>query len=143
MFAEKKAMKKYVAAIAITILSLTGCASLGSKEVAVPQGLDTYSGLSAALAGGDKIFLYDVRTSSEYESGHIPGAVNISYADIAEKLPISRKNDVIVVYCARGGRSYMAHQWLSNKGFKYVVDFGALRKWDGELVKGPDQYISK
>ena len=168
IFSQREAMKKYIVVIVIILLSLTGCASLDSREdtvpqktvpqdsvpqdtvpketvpqVTVPQGLDTYSGLSEALAAGDRIFLYDVRTSEEYESGHIPGAVNIPHYDIAAKLPISKKNDIIVVYCAGGVRSYSACQWLSDKGFNYVFDFGALWNWEGELVKGPDQYISK
>jgi phage shock protein E len=95
------------------------------------------------LAAGDGILLYDVRTSEEYESGHIPGAVNIPHSDIAAQLPVSKKNDIIVVYCAGGVRSYAAYQWLSSKGFNCVVDFGALWNWEGELVKGPDPYISK
>lgn len=158
-------MKNCVATLilAITLLILTGCASVDSKKtnmpqvsvtqapvpqptmpkVTVPKGLDTYSGLSAALAAGENIQLYDVRNTKEYESGHIPGALNIPHHDIAWKLPASRKNNVIVLYCVTGVRSYAARQWLISKGFNYVIDFGGLGKWDGELVKGSDQYISK
>lgn len=150
---EEESMKKYAFAIVIAIFILAGSANLGSEDVTVsqeteptftvPKGLDTYSGLSAALAAGDNIFLYDVRTPAEYESGHIPGAVNIIYYEIARKIPVSRKKDIIVVYCVGGVRSFAAQQWLLAEGFKYVIDFGILNKWSGEIVKGPDPYISK
>jgi len=53
------AIKKSIAAIAITILVLAGCASLCPKEVSVPKNLDNYSGLSAALAAGENIILIE------------------------------------------------------------------------------------
>ena len=72
---KRAAMKKYVIALVITMLILAGCASLGYRDVIVPKGLDTYAGLSSALATGENILLCDVRTPEEYESGHIPSVL--------------------------------------------------------------------
>ena len=52
----------------------------------------------------------DGRTEEEYKSGHIPGAINISYVDFtvlpdAEKIEIMakyNKDGIIVVYCGGG-----------------------------------------
>ena len=128
-------MKKCVTALVITMVILAGCTSLGYREVTVPKGLDTYAGLSSALAAGEDILLYDVRTPEEYESGHIPGAVNIPFYDITKTLPSIKKNDIIVLYCVSGVRSHSAYLILSDKGFNHVIDFGALWNWEGELVK--------
>jgi rhodanese-related sulfurtransferase len=116
------------------ILVLAGCASLCPKEVVVPKNLDTYSGLSAALAAGEDIFLYDVREPEEYESGYIPGAINIPDYEFLEEPPPLKKDDIIVLYCVSGLRSTSVHKMLSNNGYKYVYDFGGLWKWEGELV---------
>jgi rhodanese-related sulfurtransferase len=124
-----------LSAVALVAL-LAGCAMFG--EVVVPPDLDTYEGLAASLARGDDIFVYDVRTPEEYITGHIPGSINIPHGEIAEKLPFWKKSDVIVVYCASGGRSYMAYEALTNKGFKYVTDFGGIGNWQGDLVEGSD-----
>ena len=135
---KKLATKKFIVTTAITILILTGCESLDQKEVTVPKGLDTYSGLSAALAAGEHILLYDVRTPEEYESGHIPGALNIPDDNFLEEPPPLNKSDIIVLYCVSGLRSTSVYNMLSAKGFNHVYDFGGLWKWEGELVKGTD-----
>ncbi|MBT3273870.1 MAG: rhodanese-like domain-containing protein [Spirochaetales bacterium] len=118
---------------------VTGCAGMG--EVYVPPNLDSYEGLSESLQRGDKISVYDVRTADEYVTGHIPGAVNIPHGEIAKALPRRMKRAVIVVYCASGGRSYMAFEALTEEGYKYLTDFGGIGNWQGELVTGtsPDQ----
>ena len=131
-------MKRITLIAIIAAVVLSSCASLGRGKVVVPPNLDTYAGLSSALETDADILLYDVRTPEEYVTGHVPGAVNIPHGEIAKKLPFWKKNNVIVVYCASGGRSFMAFEALTNKRFKHVFDFGGVGNWEGELVMGSD-----
>jgi len=66
-------------------------------------------------------FLLDVRTESEFNSGHIQNATNISLQDLRNRLPellkISNGKEILV-YCAVGQRAHMACQILSNNNIK-------------------------
>ena len=132
---KRTAMMKYLAAIVLTLLVMASCASLSPKQVSVPENLDTYEGLSTALAAGEDILLYDVREPEEYESGHIPGALNFPDYEFLKNPPPLKKDDIIVLYCVSGLRSTSVHKMLTDNGYKYVYDFGGLWKWEGELVK--------
>ena len=127
-------MKRTILAALAAVSIFAGCASFAPVEV--PPDLDTYGGLSAALMQNADVTVYDVRTAEEYVTGHVPGAINIPHGEIAKKLPFWKKNDVMVVYCASGGRSFMAYEALTDKGFKYVTDFGGVGNWEGELITG-------
>ena len=118
-------------------LLLFGCAGgdPASDEAGVLD-LESYEGLSAALADGDDILLYDVRTKEEYISGHIPGAVNIPHDVIADEIQIEQKDAVIVVYCRSGNRSGQAKTALEGLGYTNVIDFGGIGNWQGDLATG-------
>jgi phage shock protein E len=136
---RSSSIKRFISTIVITMVILAGCASVDPKEATVPEDLDTYSGLSAALASDEDILLYDVRNPEEYDSGHIPGALNVPDYHFLKDIPPSlNRNDIIVLYCVSGLRSTSVHKLLSNNGFNYVYDFGGLWKWEGELAKGTD-----
>ena len=99
----------------------------------IPPGLDPYEGLAAAISLKQDIFIFDVRSAAEVETGMIPGAVNIPHTEIADALPKSYRNKVIVVYCQSGGRSRAAYEALIDRGFKYVFDFGSIANWQSVL----------
>ena len=82
--------------------------------------------------------LVDVRTPAEYESGHIPTAVNIPVDVIGAKPPVRTKDALIVVYCRSGNRSATARQILMDLGYTNVVDFGAVSRWEEPLVTGKE-----
>lgn len=81
--------------------------------------------------------ILDVRTAAEYESGHIPNAVNLSNEDIqAGKVDsLKDKSQLIMVYCRSGNRSRQAAQKLAELGYTNVVDFGGIQSWQGDIVK--------
>ena len=76
--------------------------------------------------------IIDVRSSKEFASGHVPGAVNIPYTEIKgrlEKLNIEQ-NEEIVLYCERGGRASMAGAILREEGFSAVQHLeGHMDRW--------------
>lgn len=82
--------------------------------------------------------LVDVRTSAEFEGGHIPGAENVPVDQVAATLGSWDKSQPIVVYCATGSRSVPAMQTLVSAGFTSVYNLTAgIVAWDGELSSGP------
>jgi len=83
------------------------------------------------------LVIVDVRTKSEYEEGHIPGAVLIPNESINDRKPelLPDVNQVILVYCRSGNRSKQAAQKLANMGYKKVYEFGGINTWNGKIVK--------
>ena len=75
----------------------------------------------------------DVRSSDEFQSGHLPGAVNIPHTEIAERIgEVSKdKNDTIHLYCRSGRRSGQALETLQKAGYKQVINEGGYE----DLVK--------
>jgi len=59
----------------------------------------------------------DVRTPKEYQSGHIPGAINIPVSDIAMRMNELPKNKQLYVYCHSGVRAAKASALLAKAGF--------------------------
>lgn len=78
-------------------------------------------------------YLIDVRTEEEYESGHIPTAINIPFDVIADNLPTEDRDSLIVLYCRTGNRSGAAERTLRSLGFTNVVNFGGENRWTGRL----------
>ena len=81
--------------------------------------------------------ILDVRTDWEYNSGHIPGAINIPNEEIGhqeiEELP--DKNQPILVYCRSGHRSKQASSKLAVLGYKNIYEFGGVITWEYGLVE--------
>ncbi len=70
--------------------------------------------------------LLDVRTAEEFSQGHLPGALNISVAVLAQQLERIPKDKPVVVYCRSGSRSARAARMLQAQGYK-VFDLGPMR----------------
>lgn len=79
--------------------------------------------------------ILDVRTKSEYDSGHIPGAILIpedEIKDTAENI-LKDKNQLILVYCRSGRRSKNAAKELTKMGYTNVKEFGGIIDWSYEI----------
>ncbi len=78
------------------------------------------------------ICILDVRGGDEYNSGHIPGAINIGHREIAadpEKLR-QYANKKIVVYCEMGVRARIAQKALLKAGLAGVYHLtGDMSAW--------------
>jgi rhodanese-related sulfurtransferase len=83
--------------------------------------------------------LLDVRTAEEFNSGHLPDAVNIdihspSFMSDIEKLD---KSKYYLVYCRSGARSYNACNIMANSGFTKLANMmGGIMSWRGEVAVG-------
>ena len=77
----------------------------------------------------EEAFWVDVRTDEEYSAGHVPGAVNIPYEEIAARInEVTEDKDApIYVYCRSGRRSGIARETLMAEGFTNVTNIGGLK----------------
>ena len=73
----------------------------------------------------------DCRTSIEYESGHIPGAINIPMGKELDHLDELREYSKIYIYCQSGRRSQTVYTSLLSKGMNNMVCLGSsgLDEW--------------
>lgn len=79
----------------------------------------------------DEVVLLDVRPQDEYRLGHIPGALNITLADLEQKLADMPPDREIVAYC-RGPYcvlSFEAVALLRRKGFRARRLEDGLPEW--------------
>ncbi len=88
--------------------------------------------VKARLDRGEKICLVDVREESEWNNGHIPGAIHIGKGvierDIEIKIP--NVNTEIILYCGGGYRSALVADNLQKMGYKNPVSMdGGWRGW--------------
>lgn len=76
-----------------------------------------------------ELYLVDVRSSSEWKGGHIPGAVHIPLAQLRDKLDQLPKDRQIIVACQSGQRSYIASRLLKAYGFRVKNLTGSYLTW--------------
>ena len=81
-----------------------------------------------AYIGNDNYLFVDVRTVSEYEDGHIEGAILIPLSEIDSRLSELPRDRPIIVYCngSSCNRSGAAAEFLINNGFTEVYDLGGI-----------------
>jgi len=79
--------------------------------------------------------LVDVRSSQEFDSGHLQGAINIPHTAIATELAKQGvgHDDHIVLYCQSGRRAGLALDTLKALGFGHVENVGGLAQAQSRL----------
>ena len=116
-------------------LVIGGLLMLG-QSVSANQPMTTQE-LQNKLNAKENFVLLDVRTQEEYNAGYIAGAILLPYDEINAKATIvlPDKEKEIVLYCRSGRRSAIAKKSLLDLGYQKVVDFGGVKRWEGELVR--------
>ena len=89
----------------------------------------------AALPRDGSVTLLDTQTEGEFETGHIPGAVNIPVDELRERLGELDPKKPVYVNCYSGLRSYIACRILAAHGFTCYNLSGGYRFY--EIVLGP------
>jgi NADPH-dependent 2,4-dienoyl-CoA reductase/sulfur reductase-like enzyme/rhodanese-related sulfurtransferase len=74
--------------------------------------------------------LLDVRTTDEFEAGHIKSAINIPVDEIRQRMHELPRDRKIYIYCQAGLRGYLAHRILRQNGFNDVYNLsGGYVSW--------------
>ncbi|MDD6673796.1 MAG: rhodanese-like domain-containing protein [Eubacteriales bacterium] len=139
--------KKIILTVTVIILTaavLAGCIQKTNKEQteATQVNIGTYYQISQDEAKRimdeeSDCIIVDAREQSEYDEGHIKGAIVIPYTEIEQKAEelLPNKTQLILVYCRSGRRSKIAAQSLANMGYKNVKEFGGIIDWQYEIEK--------
>ena len=110
-----------------------GCSDGGSATYEQISGAEA----KALVDSESGYIIIDARTQSEYDEGHIPGAILIPEYEIAERAEkeLPDKNQLILVYCRSGRRSKIAAEELVKLGYTNVKELGGIIDWKYEIVK--------
>ena len=139
--------KKIILTVTVIILTaavLAGCIQKKNKEQteAAQVNIGTYYQITQDEAKRimdeeSDYIIVDAREQSEYDEGHIKGAIVIPYTEIEQKAEelLPNKTQLILVYCRSGRRSKIAAQSLANMGYKNVKEFGGIIDWQYEIEK--------
>lgn len=96
---------------------------LESYEEAAPAQI------AAQVANGD-VHVLDVRNQSEWNEGHIPGAIHIMLGTLPRRLAEIPADKPLLVQCRSGARSAMACSILQANGRKQVINLtGGIMQW--------------
>lgn len=82
------------------------------------------------LFNDENVTMLDVRTSEEFNSGHIDGFKNIPVDELRERLEEIEKNKPVYLICQSGLRSYIASRILEGNGFDTYNFSGGFRFYD-------------
>ena len=86
----------------------------------------------ARMEDGDTFYLVDVREESEWNLGHLPGAIHLGKGVIERDIEktIADAGDDIVLYCGGGFRSALAADALQKMGYTNVLSMdGGYTGW--------------
>ena len=102
--------------IAPLFLAISAC-STSSKSI-VNENAEAF----AATIQNSGVVVLDVRTSGEFESGHIANSVNIDVeaGSFENEIANLDKNAQYAVYCHSGRRSGIAAEMMEKNGFKEI-----------------------
>ncbi|MBI4884082.1 MAG: rhodanese-like domain-containing protein [Actinobacteria bacterium] len=90
------------------------------REVGVQQ-------LHAALAKGAT--LVDVREQSEFDAGHVPGAVHVALSTVPDRVEELRGVGTAYLICRTGARSMRACEFLVDEGIAATNVVGGMVAW--------------
>ena len=82
-------------------------------------------------------YLFDVRTSAEWEDGHIEQATHLPLTELLIQPPDIPKDKEVIVTCGMGYRGNIAASFLQRNGFEHVHSLaGGMAAWvnSGEPV---------
>ncbi len=90
------------------------------------------------LKANPETVVVDVRTTSEFQSGHIPGARLIPVDEIENRLSeVPKEAKHLLVTCQGGARSAAACQMLSEKGYTNLLNmYDGMGGWPAQKEVG-------
>jgi len=121
--------------VSILFLSMTSIIIAQNKSEGSVKNIAPIT-LQKAIANSS-IQLLDVRTPSEFQSGHIKGSVNINYydQDFSTQVLKLHKNSPVYVYCRSGVRSKYSSDILKKLGFKKIYNLkGGILNWNAQKL---------
>lgn len=85
----------------------------------------------------ERFLLIDIRSSSEYQTMHLKGAINIPL-DMIHKCCVVQKGKILILYCERGALSLIAAKELAGEGYQVKTVIGGLHAYRGKNIEYKD-----
>lgn len=135
-----RASLRVAAVAAAGLLALAGCSSSTTVNTSTGPTATATPALGSALSAADfaaaiklpNTVLIDVRTPSEFASGHLPGATNLDLngGAFAAQVASLDKSKTYALYCHSGNRSGQALSLMKAAGFTSVYHLnGGITAW--------------
>lgn len=125
-------MKHAIAVFLIIVFLLSGCSvkedSLSYHRIGPEEAKE--------MMDTQTVIILDVRELTEFEDGHIPGAVLLPVSAISKDSAaavIPNYDTTVLVYCRSGNRSQTASRALTELGYSEVFEFGGINSWPYEV----------
>ncbi len=126
----KRTFLLYAIAILVVGLMVWLTVKLLPKELQQNQIAETVSVSEAAELFSAGSFLLDVREQSEWDAGHIEGAILIPLGQLASRMTEVPSDKTILVICRTGNRSAQARDQLRNASYTQVTSVdGGMNAW--------------
>lgn len=115
----------------VVALHLCLVAPAVAQEEALPEAPNiAATELSARRSLGNAPVVIDVRTSEEFAAGHIPGALNIPFDQVAERISEVDAPNGVALYCMVGPRARKGESALLGTGYTSVLHLeGGMAAW--------------
>lgn len=112
------------------LVALTAVAAFADDSDSTQAPSITAAELHAQRESGTAPVVIDVRTSAEYASGHVPGAVNIPFDQVAQRIGELDTPNGVALYCMVGPRARKGESALLAAGYESVLHLdGGLAAW--------------
>lgn len=126
----------YTSLVCLLITILTVSAYLYTTNVQADGLFETISAekahdLITKNNGGGDLIVLDIRTPSEYASGHIENSLNVDYYSdqFRDRLSELDKDKAYIVHCRSGARVARALPIMKEFGFKKVLNMHGIVHW--------------
>ena len=106
------------------VLLIRSIAKKGGKKITAQDLIN--------LTNQDKVKLIDLRSTADFDDGHITGSINIPYANLDDRVHEIKKYEGIslVLICETGSQSANAGEKLQNLGHKdTLILSGGINNW--------------
>lgn len=136
-------MKRFLLLLTV-VFALAACGNNATQEFIDTPETDTEVEMSAPYETIDLediedyvaegYIVADVREIDEFESGHIPNAINAPLSDLQNgELGPLEEDEKYVIVCRSGNRSVTASNILSELGFDIVNVSQGMSTWTGDI----------
>jgi phage shock protein E len=124
-----QSLSRILGVLSLVALSASAASAQNAPQSATAPILTAVNASAALkLIQQPNVVVLDVRTPSEYATGHVRGAQNLDFraSDFAQQISQLDTAKTYVLYCASGNRSGQASKLMQAKDFSKVVNAGAF-----------------
>jgi phage shock protein E len=116
--------------VAVTLVLLALCTATSAEETSREAPSIAPAEIVEQRGAGKAPVLIDVRTAQEYAAGHIPGAINIPYDEVAARISEVDAPHGVALYCMVGPRARKGESALLEIDYEKVLHLeGGMAAW--------------